>query len=151
MIIELNLTPDKRQPRKLRKPLKNLRLLLEALRGTRITEQDEEVINTAIHSLNHYHGDDKGLVDQVRLTYKRIYSYVIRELKLVPKKYYQNLWMGLGMAVFGIPIGVAMSSALGNFAFIGVGPAIGLSIGLAIGMEKDKRAAEEGRQIDYEG
>lgn len=68
---------------------------------------------------------------------------------LVTKDYYRNFWMSVGMAVFGIPFGVAFSSVLKNYAFIGIGLPIGLSIGIAIGTSKDKQVISEGRQLNF--
>jgi hypothetical protein len=54
--------------------------------------------------------------------------------------------MAIGMAVFGIPLGVVFGMSPGNMAFIG----IGLPIGLGVGSEKDKKAFREDRQLDIE-
>lgn len=54
------------------------------------------------------------------------------------------------MAVFGVPIGVAFGFGLSNMAFIGIGIPIGMSIGIGIGAAMDKKAKEEGRQLDFE-
>lgn len=71
-----------------------------------------------------------------------------KELKLVPKTYYQTLWMVLGMSAFGLPLGVAIGAALGNMAFLAIGLPIGMPIGMAIGMAMDRKAAQEGRQLN---
>jgi hypothetical protein len=73
-----------------------------------------------------------------------------KEVNLVPKNYYRNLWLALGMAVFGIPIGVLVGASFGNMAFLGIGLPIGLPIGIAVGSRMDKKAFEEGRQLDLE-
>ncbi|MCP9198832.1 hypothetical protein MKO06_02870 [Gramella sp. GC03-9] len=73
-----------------------------------------------------------------------------RQAKLVPVNYYRNMWLALGMSVFGLPLGVAFSSFLGNTAFIGIGIPIGMGIGIAIGTEKDKKARQEARQLNQE-
>jgi ABC-type phosphate/phosphonate transport system permease subunit len=71
-------------------------------------------------------------------------SVLRKQYGLVTPKYYQTLWMVLGMTMFGIPFGTIFSTILGNFAFSGIGLAFGLPIGLAIGIAKDKKAEEEG-------
>ena len=53
------------------------------------------------------------------------------------------------MSAFGMPLGVAFSVALDNFAFIGIGLPIGMSIGMALGAGMDKKAAKEGKQLDF--
>jgi len=54
------------------------------------------------------------------------------------------------MCVFGLPIGVLFSQSLDNMAFIGMGLPIGLVIGMVLGQEKDKKAKENGLQLDLE-
>jgi len=64
--------------------------------------------------------------------------------KKYPKGYFVNLWMGLGIAIFsgvGIPIAIITD----NFAFIGIGPALGVSVGLAIGQGMENKFDKEGR------
>ena len=73
-----------------------------------------------------------------------------KELKLVPKNHYRNIWIGIGLAVFGTPIGVAIGASLGNMGFIGVGFAFGIPIGMIVGSMMDKKALQEGKQLDWE-
>ncbi len=77
-----------------------------------------------------------------------------KELKLVTKNHYRNTWLALGMAAFGIPLGVAFGTSLGNIAFIGIGLPNGLpnglAVGIAVGTGMDKKAFEEGKQMDLE-
>lgn len=54
------------------------------------------------------------------------------------------------MAVFGLPIGIIIGFALDNMAFLGIGLPMGLAVGIAIGTGMDKKAQEEGRQLDIE-
>jgi len=69
------------------------------------------------------------------------------------KKYRKGEVIGLYMAVFsaifsGIMIPICI--ALDNFAFLGIGPAIGAGIGLAIGQEIENKLEAEGKVIDSE-
>ena len=73
-----------------------------------------------------------------------------KELMLVPKNTFRNRWMAIGMAAFGIPIGMAFGVSMGNMAFLAIGIPIGMSIGIAIGTGMDKKAFEEGRQLDID-
>ena len=84
----------------------------------------------------------KKLTSQVQILEK--------ELKFVCKNHYRNAWFAIGMTVFGVPIGVAFGASMGNMAFLGIGLPIGMVIGMAIGAHKDKKASEEGRQLDIE-
>lgn len=92
--------------------------------------------------------DANRLRKKINKVYFKIVNLVVQKVKLVPKQYYQNLWLAVGMSAFGIPIGVAFSVALDNFAFIGLGLPIGLSMGIAVGVGLDKKAEKEGRQLD---
>ena len=59
--------------------------------------------------------------------------------KLKPKGYY----ILIGMLI-GLPIGLAMSTALGSFAYLGIGIAIGLPIGVAMEEEAKKKGQIRG-------
>ena len=54
------------------------------------------------------------------------------------------------MSVFGIPFGIVISSALDNYAFFAIGLPFGLSIGLALGAARDKKAKDEGTQLNVQ-
>lgn len=62
----------------------------------------------------------------------------------------RNMWMAVGMAAFGIPLGAAFGAAIGNMAFIGIGMPVGMAIGIAVGTAMDKKAKAEGRQLNLE-
>ena len=92
----------------------------------------------------------KELRKQIKNTQSGIIKLIEKEHKLVTKNHYRNTWLVVGMAVFGIPLGVAFGASLGNMAFLGIGLPIGMAIGSAVGTAMDKKAFEEGRQIDLE-
>jgi len=58
------------------------------------------------------------------------------------------LWMVLGMSVFGMPLGVAYGSVMGNMGLLGLGLPIGMCIGMAVGAMLDKKAKEKGNQLE---
>jgi hypothetical protein len=58
--------------------------------------------------------------------------------------------MALGIAVYGVPLGLAFGVSLDNMAFLGIGIPIGLAIGIGVGNGMDKKALKEGRQLDLE-
>ncbi len=58
--------------------------------------------------------------------------------------------MSLGMAAFGLPLGVVFGSSTGNMGLLGIGLPIGMVIGMGVGSKMDKKAFEEGRQLDLE-
>jgi len=109
-----------------------------------------EIINSEINILNSFVGEERDIVKMVRTTQRKIVTLLEKELKIVPKNYYQKYWMVLGMSVFGMPFGVAFGFALGSMAFLGLGLPIGMAIGIGIGNQMDKKAKDESRQLDIE-
>ncbi|MCE7992779.1 MAG: hypothetical protein HEP71_12400 [Roseivirga sp.] len=75
-------------------------------------------------------------------------SALRKQYGLVTPKYYQTLWMILGMTIFGVPFGMIFSLAIDNMAFLGLGFGFGMPIGMAIGIAKDKKALEDGMVIN---
>lgn len=63
--------------------------------------------------------------------------------KKYPEGHYIGLWMGISMAIF-TALGVAISAVVQNFAFIGIGPALGVGVGLPIGQMVENRHREQG-------
>lgn len=109
-----------------------------------------EEINSNVEEINSIADSGRTLRKKVREKQTRIIRTLEKELKIVPKNYYRNIWMALGMAAFGIPLGVVFRMSLDNMAFLGIGLPIGLAIGLGVGAEMDKKAFREGQQLDIE-
>ncbi len=149
-IIELIESPEIEQNSKFNTAYSLLKNLLSELRKREIPIEILNSINQEIDKLNGFSGSNKELLKQVRNSQSLILSLVKKELGLVPKGHFQTMWMAMGMATFGIPFGVVFGLTLGNMAFFGIGIPIGMSIGLAIGAGMDKKAQEEGRQLDIE-
>ena len=124
--------------------------LLDVLRNKEIPSDIMSSINQDIENLNSFSGSDRALLKTLKSTEFRILKLVEKELKLVPKNVYRNRWMAIGMSAFGIPFGLAFGIGVGNMAFLAIGIPIGLSIGIAIGAGMDKKAFEEGRQLEIE-
>lgn len=108
------------------------------------------VINNKIDSLNQLSDANKSLKTEIQKTQSKIIGLLAQKLKIVPINYYRKTWFVLGMTVFGLPIGAAMGLSLGNMGYIGIGLPVGMFIGLAVGTQMDKKAMEEGRQLDIE-
>ncbi len=110
-----------------------------------------EIINGGIEKINSFSGGtDKKYLKSLKKFQSNILTLIEKELGLVPKNYYRNMWPALGMSVFGVPLGVAFGASLNNMAYLGIGLPIGLVIGMAIGTQKDKKALAEGKQLDIE-
>ena len=71
-------------------------------------------------------------------------------MKIVPINHYRNLWMVIGMSAFGLPLGVAYGTSIGNIGMMAIGLPIGMVIGIAIGTNMDKKALADGRQLSIE-
>ncbi|WP_243739346.1 hypothetical protein [Flavicella sediminum] len=138
------------QNKKLFDAYTQLENLLLALREKEIPENVMSAISASIYSLNLIPDEDLELKKQT----KRCLSYIIvlleKDLKIVAINHYRNNWMvigmGLGMAIFGIPLGIFTE----NMGLIGLGIPLGMGIGIAIGANMDKKALESGRQLDLE-
>ena len=135
---------------KLNEAFLQLEKLLSELINKKLPDTMVVSINKEIEELNLNTNSGKELKKQVKKKQCNITKLLEKELKLVTKNHYRNHWMAVGMAAFGIPFGVVFGSILGNMAFIGIGLPIGMAIGVAIGTGMDKKAFEEGRQLDLE-
>lgn len=94
--------------------------------------------------------ENKRKVILIKKIQNKIIKLILKEVNLVPKNYYRNLWSNLGGVGFGIPIGLAIAACFRKTAFIGLGLPIGIAIGITIGSGKDKKALAEGRQLEFE-
>ena len=124
--------------------------LLSELRKRDLPDEVVHSINTNIDLIDMATESEEQWKKQLQKTQSDILRLIEKVLKLVPKNHYRNIWLALGIAAFGVPLGVVFGLSLGNMAFMGIGMPIGIPIGLAIGSGLDKKAAEEGRQLDVE-
>jgi len=135
---------------KLSKIANQFELLIEELKRKKLPDNLVQFINSKIEEINSINDSSKKLKSQIKKNQSKIIEQVEKKIKIVPKNHYRNTWLALGLAVFGVPIGVAFGTSLGNMGYIGIGLPIGMAIGIAIGTAKDKKAMEEGRQLDFE-
>ncbi|WP_297335063.1 hypothetical protein [Algoriphagus sp.] len=140
--------PD--QNEKLMKAFVQFDNLLGELKKKDLSEDTVLLINQGVDQINSFSESEKELIKRIAKIQTGILSQVEKIHKVVVKNHYRNLWMALGMASFGLPLGVAFGMSLGNMAFLGIGLPIGMAIGIAVGSGMDKKASEEGRQIDLE-
>ncbi len=124
--------------------------LLSELRKRELPETIIAVINKDIDELNSLSDNGKVLRRLLRKKQTQTITLLEKKLKLVPINYYRNMWLVLGMAAFGIPLGAAIGSSVGNMSFLGVGMPLGMVIGLGLGTGLDKKALKEGRQLNLE-
>ncbi|WP_341226205.1 hypothetical protein [uncultured Arcticibacterium sp.] len=124
--------------------------LIRELKARTLPEHTIKTINLEVDAINSTLELGKKLAKQIKTSLAKIIKLLEKDLKIVTKNYYRNLWLAIGVGAFGVPLGVALGSILGNMAFIGIGMPIGMAIGVAIGTQMDKKAATEGRQLDLE-
>lgn len=107
-------------------------------------------INQEIGALNATSVSGHALRKQIRQAQTKIIKQVEKALKIVPKNYYRNLWLAVGMSAFGLPLGIAFGFSMGNIGLLTLGLPVGMAIGMAVGSGMDKKAQQEGRQLDIE-
>lgn len=120
--------------------------LLQELNEKEISVEIIDAINIHIERVNEV--PDNELKKQLRKSQWAILKLIEKELKLVAVHHYRNMWMALGMSMFGVPFGVVIGLSLGSMAFLGIGIPIGMVIGMAMGSQMDAKAKKEGRQLN---
>lgn len=124
--------------------------LLNELNRRELPENIVSSVNLGIDKINSSTLTVKALIKSIKEEQTSILKQIEKELKLVPKNYYRNLWLVLGMTVFGLPIGASFGLIIGNIGLLGLGLPIGMAIGIAVGTKLDKKALNEGRQLSIE-
>lgn len=149
-IKELKIRADILQNKKLNNIYNQFGKLLTELKKRELSDDIIITINDEIDQVNFISDSKKELSKQLKKTQSKVVELIEKELKLVTKNHYKYTWLPLGMAVFGIPIGVLLGTSIGNMGLLGIGLPIGMTIGIAVGSAKDKKANKEGRQLDLE-
>lgn len=124
--------------------------LIKELNNKNLPNKTVEIINEYIEDLNSSLISGNGFKRLLIKKQTQIVKLLEKEHKLVPKNYYRNLWIVLGMSAIGLPIGVAFGVSIGNMGLLAIGLPIGMAIGLALGSGMDKKALKEGRQLNIE-
>ena len=122
--------------------------LLEALDRRDLKDPFLSNLNGIIDSFNA--ASSANWKKNVRTAHAAVLKTMSKDSDLHTINQNRNMWMAVGMAAFGIPMGAAFGAALGNMAFIGIGMPVGMAIGIAVGTAMDKKAKDEGRQLDIE-
>ncbi|NER14863.1 hypothetical protein GWK08_15510 [Leptobacterium flavescens] len=122
--------------------------LINELKQKELNDKVINSLNESIDHINSFRDTDPELAKQLRKTQSKILMFVAKELKLVVKNHYRNQWMALGMATFGIPIGMAFGVSLSNMGLLGIGLPMGMMIGILVGSAMDKKAQDNGKQLD---
>ncbi len=150
IIKELTPKPEIDKNIKLKEAFSQFEKLLAELRKRDLPDSLVESINQDIEELNSTSVSGDELRKMLKIKQTGIIKLLEKELKLVPKNYYRKLWLALGMGAFGLPLGVVLGASFGNMAFLGIGLPLGMAIGIGVGTRMDKKALEDGRQLDVE-
>ncbi len=148
-IKELDIRPNIEQDNKLKNKYVFFNKLITELKKKEIPSEIVISVNRDIEGINSFSGSNKDLLKQLRKAESSILNLIEKELKLVTINHYRNRWMALGIA-FGVPFGVVFGASLGNMVFIGIGIPVGMAIGIAVGTAMDKKANENGNQLNVE-
>ena len=124
--------------------------LIEELKTRDLPENLMSLINLSVDKINTLTTESKQLKKLIKQEQNLILKQLEKEMKVVPINYYRNLWLVLGMTTFGLPMGVSIGLSLGNIGLLGIGLPIGMVIGMAVGSNMDKKALQEGRQLNFE-
>jgi len=149
-IKQLDKRPDIQKDKKLQKNFDHCEKLIDELQKREIPSEIVSSLNWNIEEVNSFSGSNKGLRKQIRKSQSNIFKLLEKKLNIVPENFYRTRWLAIGMTVFGAPLGVVFGTGFGNMGFLGIGIPMGMVIGMAIGAGMDKKAFEEGRQLDLE-
>lgn len=127
-----------------------LNKLLNVLQARELPNETIDFINQEIEQLNSITEVDKRFIKAIKEKENRIVRLLEKKHKIVPKNYYKKLWMVLGMSFFGIPMGMIYGASVGKVGYFAIGLPLGMAIGLGYGSGLDKKAFNEGRQLDFE-
>jgi hypothetical protein len=149
-ILELKERTDISGDQKLSKAYTDFGLLVKAIRKKQLTPTLVSAVNENIERVNASSLDGEELTKLVKSSQKTMLKQMEKEMKIVPKNHFTKLWMVVGMSAFGLPFGVVFGLSLKNIGLLGLGLPIGMGIGVALGASLDKKAADEGRQLDFD-
>jgi len=146
----LNLESNKINTPKLNELYSQFQEILEKLNDKKLPSEAVQYINNIVEQSNSTTLQDTALLKFLKDKQNLIIKYLEKEHKIVPKSYYKKLWLAVGMTAFGLPIGVVFGLLMKNMGLMAIGLPIGLGVGAAVGSSMDKKALQEGRQIDVE-
>lgn len=125
----------------------DLRTVLKLLEMKDLPDRVVQEINQSMDSLNEVSDNIKPIKKALKDTRESVLTIVENELEIVPVNHYRKRWLSRGGLGMGLIIGVVIGLISGNMIFIIVGIPIGMAIGYYIGVNLDKRAELENRQL----
>lgn len=139
---------DPNEHKSLQAAAAKLERLISELNKKSIPEPLTKKINLSLEGIGAFQGSHQAVAGLIRKVYRQLLTLVRKELGLVPKYYYRSIYLSIGIAAFGLPVGLLISVLIKNFAFIGIGLPVGLTTGMAIGNAMDAKAQKENKQLN---
>lgn len=127
-----------------------LNKLIQELQNRELPPEVLIKMNEEIARLNLLADEQPKFLFHIKSVKNILLKIIKEELEIVPKNYYRNLWLALGMSSIGLPLGVVFSSLFDNTSFIAIGLPLGMLIGIAIGTQMDKKAISENRMLEID-
>lgn len=124
--------------------------LIDELKQKHLSPSAIDFINHEIEQQNSNLANRNTLLRDYRKMQSKILKMLEKDFQLVTKNHYRTMWMVLGMAAFGLPIGLVFGNALKNMGLMGIGLPIGMGVGILVGSLKDKKAFEQGKQLNVD-
>lgn len=121
--------------------------IIEVLNKQELPEEIIVQLNREIDTLNSFEDPEKRMLIRIKTTENNILELVRRRLGIITEKYYTFLWMSLGLAAFGLPLGTLIFAIKENPAFIATGLPLGSVLGIFIGIALDYRAKKENKVL----
>lgn len=128
-------------------PIKNFQNLIAEINTKELSPEVVHEIEQKIATLNTWEGSARSYLKEVDKTKHKILKILHKELGIVHRNYYSGLWLSLGMACFGLPLGTIIFVVSDNAALMGVGLPIGMMLGIGIGAYLDRRAEEQNKVL----
>lgn len=123
-------------------------ILISEIETKNIPEEVCYKVNYQIDKINSINGEsEEQIKKQLEITFKKILNILEQDLGIIPQNYYRNMWLALGMSVFGLPLGVLIATFSSNISYLVFGMLIGMIAGLAYGSKKDQDALKENKVI----
>lgn len=126
-----------------------LNQLIDELNTKEIPDTVAIKINELVNAINASEKDRQYLIN-LSENKTKIVKILENDLGLVPKNYYRNTWLILGMTTIGLPLGVCFGLLMDNMGLMGIGLPIGMVLGIGLGSSKDQKVFKENRQLQTE-
>lgn len=122
--------------------------LLKEIESRNLPVSTTDKVSNIICQINEFEGSRNKTLSFLLKKHQEILDELKETHQLVPKGHYQQKWMVLGMSMIGLPLGTFIGLLSGKIGLLGVGLPIGMAIGIFIGISKDNKAKNEGKQLN---